>query len=372
MALRGPLQPLPKSPLLIRRILRDHVAVTRFPCPCCGHLTLSEGPGAYEYCPVCFWEDDGESLRFPMRDVEGPNGVSLMEAQQAYRRHGAMHRSFRRKVRRPRRDEPLDEGWRPFDPARDWTDPGLERDLWPVNAEALYYWRDTYWNGDRLKVPAPARTPTNDDRLLEHMRQQAPELEQAIAALEQRWGVVGAFPACGEAARAVQDAYARNDEAAGLRIVNAMLPALDESSDMYAPSCVVIAFLEDEGWHDPGIQHHLDLWPAPVRDEIRQQQAYRRRAEAEQEAQGTSWLELHRTGAGQPVDLIADQLRSFEVHGGERPESALGREMTARVISDPRWLYRHPVDSLRLAWRFRRTRRPWRTLHWLSRPRYAG
>ena len=27
-------------------------------CPCCGHATLSSR-GAYQICPVCFWEDDG-------------------------------------------------------------------------------------------------------------------------------------------------------------------------------------------------------------------------------------------------------------------------------------------------------------------------
>ena len=32
----------------------------RYPCPCCGYLTLGdEHRGGYEICPVCFWEDDG-------------------------------------------------------------------------------------------------------------------------------------------------------------------------------------------------------------------------------------------------------------------------------------------------------------------------
>jgi len=28
-----------------------------YSCPCCGYLTLPER-GAYDICPVCFWEDD--------------------------------------------------------------------------------------------------------------------------------------------------------------------------------------------------------------------------------------------------------------------------------------------------------------------------
>jgi hypothetical protein len=295
-----------------------------------------------------------------------------MKAQQTYRRSSAMHKDFRRKVRKPRSDEPLDEGWRPFDPDLDWTDPSLESDRWPVNSEALYYWRTTYWNGDQFKLPLPPREPTNYDRLLAHLRQQVPELEQAIAPLERRWGVVGAFRVCDVAAGVVQAAYARGDEALGLRIVNAMLPALDEGSNMYAPNCVSIAFLENEGWYDPAVQDDIEGWPDPIRDDLRQQQAYREQSEAEFSAQHEAWRDLHRTGRDQPVDVITQRLRELTDREGEHPQQVLGREMTARVISNPKWLYRHPLDSLHLAWRFRKTRRPWRTLRWLSKPRYVG
>lgn len=31
------------------------------PCPCCGYMTLDRR-GAYDICPVCFWEDDGSEF----------------------------------------------------------------------------------------------------------------------------------------------------------------------------------------------------------------------------------------------------------------------------------------------------------------------
>ncbi|MGW7410740.1 CPCC family cysteine-rich protein, partial [Streptomyces sp. NPDC054833] len=29
-----------------------------YPCPCCGYLVLEDGPGWYEICRICRWEDD--------------------------------------------------------------------------------------------------------------------------------------------------------------------------------------------------------------------------------------------------------------------------------------------------------------------------
>jgi hypothetical protein len=304
--------------------------------------------------------------------ADGANGVSLMEAQQVYRRLGAMAKDFKRKVRRPRADEPLDEGWRPFDPSRDWTDPALDSDRWPVNGEALYYWRPTYWNGDQHKLPLPPREPTNDDRFLAHLRQAVPELEDAIAASEQRWGSASAFGICDDAAALVLAAYRDGDEQLGLRIATALLPALDEGSPLYVPNCVCIAFLENEGWHDPAIQEYVDRWPAPIGDELRNQQAFRLQHRADVERHHEDWVELNRTGRGQSVGVIVEKLRALERHDYDGPHGELGRELTARVISNRRWLYRHPVDSWLLAWRYRAVRRPWRTLAWLRRPRYAG
>ncbi len=44
-----------------------------FTCPCCGFMVFGEGPGSYEVCSICGWEDDAVQLA---------NGDSLHESQQ--------------------------------------------------------------------------------------------------------------------------------------------------------------------------------------------------------------------------------------------------------------------------------------------------
>lgn len=85
----------------------------RATCPCCGHRSLPEGPGAYEVCPVCLWEDDG-APDGPY-GVGGPNGYSLVHGQRRYlkqhRAHDDSPPGFR--ARPPREDEPRDPAWTP-------------------------------------------------------------------------------------------------------------------------------------------------------------------------------------------------------------------------------------------------------------------
>ncbi|MCA9716363.1 MAG: hypothetical protein KC468_16950, partial [Myxococcales bacterium] len=54
-------------------------------CPCCGYLTLG-ARGAYEICPVCFWEDDGSD---DLDRHSGPNHMALREGRRNFERFGA-------------------------------------------------------------------------------------------------------------------------------------------------------------------------------------------------------------------------------------------------------------------------------------------
>ena len=87
-------------------------------CPCCGHRTLAYGPGAYEVCSVCNWEDDPAQAERSWSS-DGANGISLYEAQQTFSRCGAAHRGSVNSVRVPRAEEPLDPTWRPYEPTDD-------------------------------------------------------------------------------------------------------------------------------------------------------------------------------------------------------------------------------------------------------------
>jgi hypothetical protein len=77
----------------------------RYPCQCCGYLTLSEpGMGSYEICPVCFWEDD------PVQNDDptfwgGANRVSLHDARRNFRAFGASEARLIQFVRPPHPDE---------------------------------------------------------------------------------------------------------------------------------------------------------------------------------------------------------------------------------------------------------------------------
>jgi len=69
-------------------------------CPCCGRATLSSR-GAYQICPVCFWEDDGQDSADADVARGGPNAVSLTEGRRNYLAFGASALADRAKVRRP-------------------------------------------------------------------------------------------------------------------------------------------------------------------------------------------------------------------------------------------------------------------------------
>jgi hypothetical protein len=74
-------------------------------CPCCGFLTLTER-AAWEICPVCYWEDDGQDDSEADEVFGGPNGeLSLTAARRNYAEFGAVERRFRKRVRAPQPHE---------------------------------------------------------------------------------------------------------------------------------------------------------------------------------------------------------------------------------------------------------------------------
>ncbi|MBR2686713.1 MAG: hypothetical protein IKE42_02580 [Aquamicrobium sp.] len=74
-------------------------------CPCCGFRTLGER-GAFEICPVCFWQDDGQDESDLESVRGGPNGeLSLLQARLNFTAFGACAKRLVPHVRRPLDDE---------------------------------------------------------------------------------------------------------------------------------------------------------------------------------------------------------------------------------------------------------------------------
>lgn len=83
----------------------DGADATRFPCPCCGHLTMHEEQrGSFDICPVCFWEDDPVQWADPSYEG-GANGPSLNTARKNFKTFGAFEEKFVGNVRAPRPEE---------------------------------------------------------------------------------------------------------------------------------------------------------------------------------------------------------------------------------------------------------------------------
>ena len=119
--------------------------MSNFPCPCCGRQVFEEGPGSYDICAVCFWEDDPVQLRWP--DWRGgANRPNLIDAQANYASFGAMEERFRGNVRAPRHDETVEDGWRRIDLSLDDFEPlGVAESDWPADYTTLYWWRSSFW-----------------------------------------------------------------------------------------------------------------------------------------------------------------------------------------------------------------------------------
>jgi hypothetical protein len=83
----------------------------RYPCMCCGFLTLPEpSPGSFEICHVCYWQDDKVGF-LDAGSAHGPNAVSLTEARRNFRSLRASEPRFVDKVRPPLSEEMPPEAW---------------------------------------------------------------------------------------------------------------------------------------------------------------------------------------------------------------------------------------------------------------------
>jgi hypothetical protein len=113
-----------------------------YTCPCCGYRALSEPPGSYEICHVCFWEDDQIQLLDPWYSG-GANHPSLVEAQENFASFGACDHHGKQFVKGVLPDDEKDSEWRPASES-DRVHAKRPRDLTEQDfsvADALYYWR---------------------------------------------------------------------------------------------------------------------------------------------------------------------------------------------------------------------------------------
>jgi cysteine-rich CPCC protein len=254
----------------------------KWPCPCCGHQTLAEGPGDYDVCGVCFWEDDPSALRWPLT-AGGPNGVPLIDAQRTYEDVGACVGEYRDRARRASADEPRDPGWRTLDldvddVERSPDDPGGVP--WPADAEALYWWRPSYYRlpANRTSVPVPRRPPsTAAERLVSRILEAVPEAGPIDREMRCRFEAPAPLWFCGQLGKLALGAYASGDVELALRTVTAVNTGLTDGDDD-AHNCVSVAFLEQEGWADDSLSSAIDDWPREIRREVRRQNAHLARA----------------------------------------------------------------------------------------------
>jgi len=114
-----------------------------YTCPCCGYLTLSEFPGSFEICHVCFWEDDPVQILDPWYSG-GANKPSLVEAQTNFESFGACDERGRKFVKGILPGDERDPEWRPAGDV-DRLIVKRPRDIAELewnNLNAWYYWRN--------------------------------------------------------------------------------------------------------------------------------------------------------------------------------------------------------------------------------------
>lgn len=124
----------------------------QFPCPCCGYIVFHEPPDSDDICEICFWHDDALSLA-EVTTAQGPNDVSLVEAQRNFRAFGAKEARLKDSARRPLPTDMRDPEWRTVDEMLNNPEATVDIPVseWPRDRTGLYYWRDTYWLRGRVR-----------------------------------------------------------------------------------------------------------------------------------------------------------------------------------------------------------------------------
>jgi hypothetical protein len=87
---------------------------------------------------VCWWEDEG----CEPWEYSGPNGRTLIEAQQQYLSESRPYRHREGQVRPPKRAEARDPDWRPYEP----TDELMTR------VQRMYEEQSRFWKEERRRV----------------------------------------------------------------------------------------------------------------------------------------------------------------------------------------------------------------------------
>lgn len=76
------------------------IVQTRYYCICCGYDSLTDEPGHYCICPVCYWEDDPTQRDHPDEE-DGANKISLRQAQINFEQFGACEKEMIKNVIKP-------------------------------------------------------------------------------------------------------------------------------------------------------------------------------------------------------------------------------------------------------------------------------
>ena len=74
------------KPIDMDKVISTLSRVLTFKCPVCGKYTFQSGPGSYEICPVCGWENDKAQYKDPNLKG-GANRLSLKEYKKQYEKN---------------------------------------------------------------------------------------------------------------------------------------------------------------------------------------------------------------------------------------------------------------------------------------------